>query len=130
MILDTSAIIAALLGEPSGKRIGFAIGAAEVCRIGAPTLVETGMVLTSRVGERGRVALLGFLQDRNVDIQSLSEAHWRVAQNAFVRFGKGRHPARLNLGDCLTYAVAYVAGEPLLCTGNDFRQTDLELVEY
>ena len=130
MILDTSAIIATLLEEPCAKSLGQAMGAAEVCRVGAPTLVETGMVLTSRVGEPGRVALLAFLQDRNVDIQSFTEAHWRVAQNAFVRFGKGRHPAALNLGDCLTYATAYVAGEPLLCVGNDFRRTDLELVEY
>jgi ribonuclease VapC len=61
-------------------------------------------------------------------VLSFGDAHWRIAQSAFVRYGKGRHPAALNFGDCLTYATAYVAGEPLLCVGNDFAQTDLELV--
>jgi ribonuclease VapC len=130
VILDSSAVVAALLGEPTGERIGRTIGAANVCGIGAPTLVETAMVLTGRVGDVGRLLLARFMQQRNLDILSFSVAHWRVAQDAFGRFGKGRHPAALNFGDCLTYAIAYVAGEPLLCTGNDFRRTDLQLVDY
>jgi len=88
------------------------------------------MVLTGREGDKGRLLLAQFVQQRNLDVLSFTEAHWRVAQSAFVKFGKGRHPAALNLGDCLTYAIAYVAAEPLLCIGDDFRRTDLELVEY
>jgi ribonuclease VapC len=130
MILDSSAVVAALLEEPIGERIGRTIGAAEVCRIGAPTLVETTMVLTGRAGDVGRLLLARFMQQRNIDVLSFGDAHWRVAQDAFARFGKGRHPAALNFGDCLTYAIAYVAGEPLLCVGDDFCRTDLELVDY
>ena len=77
--------------------------------------------------DEGRTILLSFLQEVNVDVLSFSDAHWRIAQSAFVRYGKGRHPAALNFGDCLTYAIAYVAGEPLLCVGEDFPLTDLEL---
>jgi ribonuclease VapC len=130
MILDTSALASVFLEEPDKDRLLGLMEEAEICRIGAPTLLETTMVLTGRMGDYGRSLLSAYLKRSNVDILSFSEAHWHVAQSAFVRYGKGRHPAALNLGDCLTYAVAYVAGEPLLCTGNDFRQTDLELVEY
>lgn len=128
MILDSSAIIALLLDEVGSDRIIDALELAESCRVGAPTLVETAMVLTGRMGDNGRVLLAAFLQEEKVDVLSFTEAHWRVAQSAFVRFGKGRHPAALNFGDCLTYAVAYVAGEPLLCVGDDFPRTDLPVV--
>jgi ribonuclease VapC len=128
VILDSLAVVATVLDEPDGERIGQIIGRAETCCIGASTLVETAMVLTGREGPMGKLLLARFMQQRNFDVLSFGEAHWRVAQDAFGRFGKGQHPAALNFGDCLTYAVAYVAGEPLLCTGNDFAQTDLELV--
>jgi ribonuclease VapC len=128
MIVDTSAIIASIYGESQGDEIGRHIGEAAVCRIGTPSLVEASMVLIGREGERGGSMLASFLQHRLFDIVSFSDAHWRVAQSAFGRYGKGRHPAGLNFGDCLTYAVASVAGEPLLCVGKDFMQTDLELV--
>lgn len=85
------------------------------------------MVLVGREDLDGSSLLASFLQQRNFDIVSFSDAHWRVAQSAFVRYGNGRHPAALNFGDCLTYAVAAVAGEPLLCVGNDFVQADLKL---
>lgn len=128
MILDTSAIIASLLDEPDSVRVSKAIGRAGVCRIGAPTLVETAMVMTGKRGDFGRALLANFLQQRNVDIVSFGEAHWHVARSAFVRYGKGRHKAALNFGDCLTYATASVAGEPLLCVGDDFVHTDLDLM--
>lgn len=128
MIIDTSAIVATVLDEVGSERIGRIIGAAATCRIGAPTLVECTTVLVGRRGVQGSLMLARFLQRRNFDVLSFGDAHWRVAQDAFGRFGKGRHPAGLNFGDCLTYATAYVAGEPLLCVGDDFAQTDLELV--
>lgn len=66
-----------------------------------------------------------FLQQFEVEEIPFTEAHWRIATDAFLRFGKGRHPAALNFGDCMTYATAKLAGEPLLFVGNDFAQTDL-----
>lgn len=128
MIIDSSALVAILLREKGSEPLLDALEAADACRIGAPTLVETAMVLTGRLGDAGRTMLLSLLQEVNVDVLSFGDAHWRIAQSAFVRYGKGRHPAALNFGDCLTYATAYVAGEPLLCVGDDFAQTDLDLV--
>jgi len=127
VILDSSAIVTIILREVGSDRVLDAVETADACRMGAPTLVETAMVLTGRLGDEGRTILLSFLQEVNVDVLSFSDAHWRIAQSAFVRYGKGRHPAALNFGDCLTYAIAYVAGEPLLCVGEDFPLTDLEL---
>jgi ribonuclease VapC len=129
MIIDTSAIIAAIFDEPEAEQIGRIIGDAGNCRIGAPTLVETSAVLIGRRAEAGSSLLAAFLQRRNFDVLTFSDAHWHVAQSAYLRFGRGRHPAKLNLGDCFSYATAYLAGEPLLCIGDDFPQTDLELVD-
>ena len=128
MIIDSSAIVAVLLREKGSEPVLEALETADAFRVGAPTLVETAMVLTGRLGDDGRTMLLSLLQEVDVDVLSFGDAHWRIAQSAFVRYGKGRHPAALNFGDCLTYATAYVAGEPLLCVGGDFAQTDLDLV--
>lgn len=127
MIIDSSAIVAVLLAEVDAERIGRLIGAARRCRVGAPTLVETMMVLTGRRGAQGKALLGSFLYEKSVEVIPFTDEHARVAQDAFVRFGKGRHPAGLNFGDCLTYAVAAVADEPLLCVGDDFPRTDLVL---
>ena len=129
MIIDSSAIIATIMDEPMAATLGQVIGSAPTCRIGAPTLVETTLVLAHKEGWLGKALLADFLQQRRFDVISFGDAHGRSAQVAFMRFGKGRHPAGLNFGDCLTYATAFVAGEPLLCIGNDFPQTDLELVK-
>lgn len=129
MIIDSSAIVASIFGEPEAEQIGRIIGDAEHCRIGAPTLVETSAVLIGRRGEAGPSLLAAFLQRRNFDILTFSDGHWHIAQRAYMQFGRGRHPAKLNLGDCFSYATAYIAGEPLLCIGDDFPQTDLELVD-
>jgi ribonuclease VapC len=96
--------------------------------VGAPTLLETGFVLCGRLGEQGPALLNRFVRQRGMLTVPFTADHWPVALEAFLRYGKGRHPARLNFGDCLTYAVAKLAGEPLLCIGNDFAQTDLPLV--
>jgi len=116
------------MGEPCAGALGEAIGSASSCRVGAPTLVEATLVLVNKEGPAGKSLLASFLQQRDFDILSFGDAHWRAAQTAFLRYGKGRHPAALNFGDCLTYAAAWVAGEPLLCIGDDFTQTDLDLV--
>ncbi|MQA07454.1 MAG: PIN domain-containing protein [Pseudonocardiaceae bacterium] len=128
MILDSSAIVSVIRGELGHERIVSCLAREPDVRVGAPTLVETAMVLTGRLGRVGGLALDRLIREKRIDVLSFSDAHWRVANTAFIRFGKGRHPAKLNLGDCFTYAVARVAGEPLLCVGDDFSQTDLELV--
>lgn len=126
MILDSSAIIAVLLDEPPTETLLAKMRSRPV-KVGAPTLVETATVLASRRGWGSLEELEGFLLELSVAIVPFGELHWVEAMEAHRKFGKGRHPAALNFGDCLSYAVARLAGEPLLCTGNDFRRTDLDL---
>jgi ribonuclease VapC len=129
MIIDSSAILAVIGKEPGYERIVHELATASQVRIGAPTRLETGIVLTARFGPRGKTALARFLQENAIETVAFDDAHASEALDAYSRFGKGRHPAALNFGDCCTYAVASIAGEPLLCTGDDFAQTDLSLVD-
>jgi ribonuclease VapC len=129
MIIDTSAILAILRREPGYDRIRHHLAVSPSTKIGAPTRLEAGMVLVGRLGARGTTALARFLQRNAIETLPFTEAHADVAADAFGRFGKGRHPAALNFGDCLSYATAYLAREPLLCVGNDFAQTDLPLID-
>ena len=128
MIIDSSAILAVILKEPGYERIVHQLATSSATRIGAPTRLETGIVLTARLGPRGKTVLARFLQENSIETVAFGEAHAKVALDAYSRFGKGKHPAALNFGDCCTYAVASVAGEPLLCLGDDFSRTDLLLV--
>lgn len=128
MILDTSAILAILLDEPERFEFAQAIRLAGVVGVGAPTLVETGMVLSSRLGEGANATLAAWLARSEISTVAFDASHWGVALRAWTAFGKGRHPARLNLGDCMAYATAKVARLPLLAKGDDFAKTDLELV--
>lgn len=127
MILDSSVIIAIFRREPSFRELLTKLDAADQLAVGTPTLVETAIVLEARFATEARPLLDRFLQDFDVLPVSLGDAHYREAVRAFRRFGKGRHPAALNFGDCLTYAVARLADRPLLFVGEDFSQTDLEL---
>lgn len=127
MIVDSSVIIAIARREPGFERLAETVFAAETLAIGAPTLVETGIVLQSRLNIDARAFLERMLADLDIATIPFEEAHWREAVAAFRRYGKGRHPAALNFGDCLTYAVAKLSGEPLLHIGEDFQQTDLQL---
>jgi ribonuclease VapC len=125
MIIDSSAIIAVIGKEPGYQRIVRELAVAARTTIGAPTRLEAGMVLTARLGGRGKTALARFLQENTIETVPFSETHARLALDAFTRFGKGRRPAALTFGDCCSYATAAMAREPLLCIGDDFRQTDL-----
>jgi len=102
---------------------------ADVLGIGSPTLVETGLVLEARFGEPGAGWLRQFVEEFGLVVIPFGEMHAREAITAYTRFGKGRHEARLNFGDCLTYSVARLAGQPLLCVGTDFPRTDVDLVQ-
>ena len=128
MILDTSAVVAIVRTEPASDWLVDRMQEADSLAMGAPTLVETELVLTGRMRPVARTILERFVLERNVAVLPFDEEHWREAGRAFLRFGKGRHPARLNLGDCMTYATARLSGEPLLCLGDDFAQTDLDIV--
>jgi len=125
MILDTSALVAVVRREPIAHRLLEKMDAAEQVGIGTPTLVEASIVLTRRMGSAGPTGLFRLLEERRVFYVPFEYRHWRAAEDAFIRFGKGRHVAALNLGDCMTYATASVAGQPLLFTGNDFARTDV-----
>lgn len=129
MILDSSALIALVFREPEAEQILDSLAEAEVAAIGAPTLAETGIVLGAKIGEASRAILSRLLEDLDLVVLPFTAAHGREAREAFLRFGRGRHPAGLNFGDCLTYATAKLAGQPLLFVGNDFSQTDLTSAE-
>lgn len=127
MIVDSSAVVAILLREPGYERVLERLGSETEPGIGAPTLAETGLVLTARLGDAALSVLARFLQESGLVVVPFVEEHWPAAIDAFRRFGKGRHPAGLNFGDCLTYATVRLAEEPLLCLGDDFAKTDLRL---
>jgi len=127
VIVDSSAVVAVLLRQPGHEVVLERIAQEPRAGIGAPTLAETGVVLAARLGIAGRTVLTRFLQESGLAVIPFGEEHWSVAVDAYLRFGKGRHPAALNFGDCLTYATAWLADEPLLCLGDDFAKTDLAL---
>lgn len=128
MVLDSSAIISVLLKEPGFLDFIAQMDKAPQLGVGAPTLAETALVLSSRLGQDARPLLSRFLDLSGVEVIPFHARHYEVAVDAFLRFGKGRHPAALNFGDCMAYAVARVAGVPLLCKGRDFELTDLSTV--
>ena len=126
MVLDSSAIVALLRDEPEADRLRDSISMAPTLMVGAPTLLETAMVLSRYLGAGTQTALLDVLTAIDAEVVPFTQEHAEAAQEAFARFGKGRHPAALNFGDCMAYAIAKVAGHPLLYVGSDFSQTDVE----
>ena len=125
MVLDSSAIVAIHLKEAGFERLIGLIDIGEIVVVGVPTLLESAMVLTARLGQDARPLLLAFLRRVDAEVVAFNEEHLDAAVTAFLRFGRGRHPAGLNFGDCMSYAVASVSGLPLLFTGDDFSRTDI-----
>jgi ribonuclease VapC len=130
LIIDTSAIIAVLMNEPERDRIGFTIGLSRTRRMSAATLLEAAMVIEGRSGNAGATHLDDLVAELRIEIIPFTPSQAAIARDAFRRFGKGRHAARLNFGDCIAYAAAKERGEPLLFKGADFAQTDVEVVIY
>jgi ribonuclease VapC len=126
VILDGSAVVAVLQEEVGHEELEQKMREADTLAIGAPTLLETAIVVVRQSGDSGRAAVARFRAALDVVVIPFGEGHWEAATQAFMRFGKGRHPAALNFGDCMTYATATIAQQPLLCTGKDFAQTDIE----
>lgn len=125
MILDSSAMMGVIFEEDGHELLVETLAEADVLGIGAPTLFEAGMVSIGVFGLHGKGLVAQFLERWSVVVAPFDGRHWQVATEAFIRFGKGRHPARLNFGDCLTYATARIADEPLLFVGDDFARTDV-----
>lgn len=126
MVVDASALIAILFEEPGFRALVERAGDSEIVLVGAPTVFETSMVLTSRFKSDARLRLTGLLDTMHIEIVPFGPEHFDAALDAFRRYGKGRHPAKLNFGDCMSYAVASIANLPLLYTGSDFSKTDIE----
>ncbi len=130
MVIDTSALIAILLGEPESARLAKAIAETPVRLMSAFSALETAVVIEAKKGESGGRELDLLLHRAQVDIVPLNAEQMALARSAWRRFGKGRHAAGLNLGDCCAYALSQYAAYPLLFKGDDFPQTDLQAVAY
>jgi ribonuclease VapC len=126
MIVDTSALLAIVFQESGYEDVLNRILSAPVVAAGSPTLAESGIVLHARLGASAHGLLERILYELAIEEISFGSVHWREAVDAYRTFGKGQDPAGLNFGDCLTYAVARLSGEPLLFMGKDFPKTDLE----
>jgi ribonuclease VapC len=128
MIADTSALVALLLKEPGYERVLDTLAGDEPVGIGTPSLLEATIVMAGRVGATAITMVNRLVQELELVVIPFGTEHWRAASDAYVRYGKGRHRAGLNFGDCMSYAVARLADQPLLCLGGDFAKTDLKLV--
>lgn len=125
MIVDSSALVAVIFQEPDYEIIIDKLVESSATGIGTPTLVETGIILDARLRKDSRFLLTRMLDEFNIVEVPFGESHWRESLVAYRRFGRGRHRANLNFGDCLSYAVVRLASEPLLFVGKDFAATDL-----
>lgn len=125
MVLDTSALLAILADEPERRAFNEAIEAADSCLMSAATFVKISIVIESRYGAEGLRDLDHFISRAAIQFVPLDAEQAQVARRAFTRFGKGRHPAGLNYGDCFSYALATALGRPLLYKGDDFDKTDV-----
>jgi len=125
VVVDSSALIAILLGEPESDALAVKLATATSSTISAPNWLEAMMVISARLGGQGELALAELVDTVGMDIDPADAELASLAFGAWHRFGKGRHAAGLNFGDCFAYALATRRGEPLLFKGNDFAQTDV-----
>jgi ribonuclease VapC len=128
VIVASSALCAVVFQEPGFEAFEHALATGEPT-IGSPTCTETAVVISHRLGGAGGEVVLGAMLDRfGIEVLPFEDRHWRFASAAYARFGRGRHEAALNFGDCLAYALAVDLGQPLLYKGTDFRLTGVESV--
>ena len=129
MVIDTSALLAILQGEPERRAFLDAIESADSARMSIASFVESSIVIESRYGAEGLRDLDRFLSRASIELVPMDQEQGQMARSAFSRFGKGHHRAALNYGDCFAYAAAMSLAEPLLCKGDDFVHTDVLLFE-
>lgn len=125
MVIDSSALIAILESEPEAEQLADAIEHDPVRCISAASVVETTIVIENRRGKDGVNSLNLLMGTISIEVIPVTAKHATIACQAYRDFGKGRHPAKLNFGDCFSYAAAKLQGELLLFKGNDFNQTDI-----
>lgn len=125
MVVDSSAVLAILFNEPERNLFSDALAAGRVRLMSSVNVLETAVVVSSRKGPRGARELDLLLHHAEFEVVSFTADHFRLARGAYERYGKGRHPAGLNLGDCCAYALARHTGYPLLFKGDDFPRTDV-----
>ncbi len=130
MIVDTSALIAILEQEPEAERIARTLASMSERMLSAANLVEVGIVMQARRGDDGGRDLDLLIAKLKVEIVPFTAKQADVARKAFRRYGRGRHSARLNFGDCCAYALAKDESAPLLLKGDDFGQTDVMVAPY
>ncbi len=128
MVIDTSAVLAILQDEPERRGFNEAIEAAEHRAMSTATFVESSIVIEARYGADGLRDLDLFIAKAGIELVPVDVEHANAARRAFSEFGRGRHPAGLNYGDCFSYALAKVLSAPLLCKGADFVQTDVTVI--
>ena len=128
MVIDTSALIAILIGEPDAEIFASAIAADPKRLISVFTALETSIVIEAKKGESGGRELDLLIHRARIEIIALNPEQLELARSAWRDYGKGRHPAGLNIGDCCSYALAKHAQEPLLFKGADFAKTDIPVV--
>lgn len=129
MVLDTSALVAILQDEPERRRYVRLIEDADMCRLSAASLVETSIIIESRFGAEGVRHLDLFLSRAGIETAPVDLEQAELARHGFNHYGKGRHPAGLNYGDCFAYALAMAVSEPLLFKGDDFSHTDVSVAD-
>jgi ribonuclease VapC len=125
MIVDTSALLAILFDEPDAESYARALAEADIARVSAGSFVEAAIVVEAHTSASGRGQFDTLIRRARVVIEPFTEEQAHIARQAYTDFGKGRHPAGLNLGDCFAYALARATGEPLLFKGEDFSKTDI-----
>ena len=128
MVIDTSAVLAILLAENDAGNFAHAIEAAAICRMSAANYLEAALVIDHRGDAVASREFDLFFRRAGITLEAVTAEQARIARQAYRDFGKGRHPAGLNFGDCLAYALAKALDEPLLFKGADFTQTDVERV--
>ncbi len=130
MVIDTSALVAILLGESEAEPFALVIAGDPKRLISTFTALETAIVIEAKKGESGGRELDLLLHQARIKMAPMTAEQFEIARSAWRRYGKGRHPAGLNIGDCCSYALARCAGEPLLFKGDDFSQTDINTVHW
>jgi ribonuclease VapC len=128
MVIDTSALLALLLGEAEAETIARAVAGDPRRLLSAFTALETSVVIEAKKGEAAGREFDLLVHKAGLDIVAMDAGQVELARSAWRRYGKGRHPAGLNIGDCCSYALARFTGEPLLCMGDDFAKTDVHRV--